>query len=387
VKILATVPLHLMEVQIEIVKAYIYFMCKLAKYNKITFAICQAKKYKQFSECGLIQKMELAGIDVKLLDKTIKEDKSRKQMWLMDNKMIEQELGSDYDLVMFYAFSISSDKQMAFAFNKFYESGELKVTFNSMIGKYKQTYPLYYISKKFGVPTFQFVVDWLEPDLRKIYQSKDVYRFGVYKHKELGVRFMPIYDMYIFRKSDIERKLKKSMDFVFGYTITYVGRKYLHESIQRSIVETDKIKLYARDRYWEPEARDDVIPQDEYFEKIAAAKFSFVLPANDKKEFSIQRFHECISRMCIPLIDSRCVLSNVFGDYPDIVEFWEKNNMILNLDDTTINKALAKLNYDILIKGVLALDSIQKLFNKERYESFLKNFDKNVKNMFTSVSP
>jgi len=380
-KILATIPLHLMDVQIEIVRAYIYFILRLAKYNEITFVICQAKKYKQYEEHGFISRLVAAGVKVLLLDKIISKA-ANKQMWKVDNVKIKRVLGSDYDLVLFYAYSISPTKQMRESFETFYSGEELKVTFNSMLTKYRQTYPFYYISRKYAIPTIQFIVDWLEPNLEEIYAGNcKVGRFGVYKQKELGVKFLPIYDMYIYRKEIAA--VEKDMDFVFGYTITYIGRKYLHDSLYNGIAENSKFKIYANDRFWNG-GRNDVIPQNEYFKEVNRAKFSYVVPANNKKEFSIQRFYECISRRCIPLIDSRCVLDNAFSEQRDILEFWKQNKLIVDLSKTTINKRISKLDYSSLIQSISELDSVKRLEDRERYERFCKNFSKNVKNMFTN---
>lgn len=364
-KILAMCPLVFMDVQIEIHKAFIYTLYTLSRQHEVTLVIDQRKRYREYEKRGWLSDLQKCGVQT-VYTGNILLNKNEHKEYEVDKSFLDK-FGGGYDELFVYAAPMANVPDVKKKIGHYLHTGKCPCTFNSMLSKYNTYLQIFMLQEKYGLQIKHMIVDYREPRLDAIFTN--VITFGCYEDRAHEIYNLFLYENYLFRKGVIDKE--KHHKFVFGYTITYKERKYLSGIISNGIREGRNYALFARDRFWKGVGRDDAIDQIQYYKMIEQAKFSLVVPANNPHEFSMQRFWECLSRKCIPLLLDRNNVENAFYHYKDVLEYYKTHKLFWHPDQGSLNDLTNSLNYDILIDEIYNLSSMKMLTNKKAMQGLL----------------
>jgi hypothetical protein len=95
---------------------------------------------------------------------------------------------------------------------------------------------------------------------------------------------------------------EKPLDFVFGYTsLKNSGRAEYRPYIQRLLktFPSQKRCLFIRD---DEDRIDTLVSKSEYMRVLAQSRYTLLLPAYDKTQFSIYRLLEALAVGCLPIL-------------------------------------------------------------------------------------
>lgn len=192
-----------------------------------------------------------------------------------------------------------------------------------------------------GVKVIKFVVDLNEPDYNESLKLNDVIHIAPHKTKTYSnCRADIAYQNYCYSERDPSKE--RLYDFVFGYAWRDTpSRNKLSEFIEKAVHQDEKHLIFGNDARI---GMKNELPQEEYCSKVAQSKFSLIWEAYNPDNFSIQRFFECVFVGCVPLIYKDCAYKLGLARYPEIIEFYEKNNLLI---DASVN-----LNLNEFIKGI-----------------------------------
>ena len=209
------------------------------------------------------------------------------------------------------------------------------------------------------------VVDYTEADIGKVtgYPMKKFFYYVNDSLKEEG--FHKLHDSELFFCLDYEkfRGVEKTLDFMYGWTVEIPERAYLSDFCFTHIKQTDKVKLFCKDKYYSKYAPITTqLDSDEYYATVAQAKFSLIAPSTTTQNTPLFRIYEDIARSCIPLFMKTVNFRQCFND--DLYEF-AKDNLVYDEDiEPDFNKFLSTLDYDKLLRGLYSLPSICKYLDK-----------------------
>ena len=152
------------------------------------------------------------------------------------------------------------------------------------------------------------------------------------------------------------------MKCVFGYNGgNNERRQALSYMMEEKSVDESGFLWFANDKRRQIK---NTVSQDEYLYLIEDAEFTLIASANDENEISWQRWCESVCRGCIPLVMCDGPLDTMRSEYPDLVEFYERNGLFYNGDET-LNDFVKRFDYDALIDELNALDCVQ-LFREKK---------------------
>lgn len=243
-------------------------------------------------------------------------------------------------------------------FEKLLKNGYIDCNFNSTLNGiriFANTYEI--LNANRNAKIFIIITDPQEYKWKKLFPS--IIEFE--PHQRLNIQSSFFFETYVF-KNAVNLDLTKDYDFVFGYSAQSEYRRHLHDFAEKQLFkhqDDKKFLLFGDDRFITDETKKlHLLKQEDYYDKISHAKFSFISPAYDKDTFSIIRFFECISRQCIPIVWSTCCMTDAFKDYPDFLEFLKANHLIYDQDkDGDFYSYMYSLNYDYLIKELFKCES------------------------------
>lgn len=196
-------------------------------------------------------------------------------------------------------------------------------------------------------PVSEITVDALKPVSYTVYHG--------YTSKEFQFEKLDSYQVGLKERAPRFFFSSDEIDVVFGYSYMTEDRKEEHEKISHVWESIDKKftkRLLLRTN--QKDLQDTSVSKDEYMSLINDARFTFIVPAYEKKAFSGYRFIESVFYDCLPLVFDHCNYKDFFDSYG--VEGYEK--LLINKD--TVNQALSineneRLEILSYLKGKLGL--------------------------------
>ena len=155
------------------------------------------------------------------------------------------------------------------------------------------------------------------------------------------------------------KDIEKTLDFVFYGTAMNPDRQYL-------VDKASKIKKIKRSDVGIITKRDSTyVDQNTYYDKLAHAKFTLIIPSYDKTTFSIIRFLEAVSNHCLPLVLDSVDLTDLKNTFPDIYRI-VKRYLVVDIDH--IQDKINETDYDKIIKKIFNTDSVKKFTDLEYFK-------------------
>lgn len=134
----------------------------------------------------------------------------------------------------------------------------------------------------------------------------------------------------------------KNNDFIFGFASHTRNEGNFREGYAKSLdVVKEKFEklgipyeIYFKGFDGKGNKVEDYLMSDKYHERVAASKFTLVIPAHNNNVFSQNRFFESITLGCVPIIEAKVNTDgNYFHQYPDIKKYYEENNLIIDFEN------------------------------------------------------
>jgi len=228
----------------------------------------------------------------------------------------------------------------------------------------------YHLNVNLDIPITQIVVDPLEPDWTK-FNPKN-HRFMFYESEKLNTKFIPSmhWNMY----NSATKGTIKVFDFVFGMTSIMTTVDLRHQ-IAGELLDMQKVfdnhglkyRIYLKDK-----ARniDNLALEGKYDERIAASKYTLLIPSYAVEEFSTGRFLEALDKSCIPLMHEQVQYKTAMNDMPNIMKIYKKNGLIIKTQD--IIPTIERLNYQDIIEQIQNTPEFKRIYDENFYKDFLK---------------
>ena len=94
------------------------------------------------------------------------------------------------------------------------------------------------VLKKYkGIHMCCTIVDYNEPDIRPVWPDEDIDIVSWYSDAKNNYKKLSIAEYANFK--DGFQDAPKTQEFVFGYALTFKGRRYLSDFVQKNVVESD----------------------------------------------------------------------------------------------------------------------------------------------------
>ena len=201
------------------------------------------------------------------------------------------------------------------------------------------------ITKAFGdrIPLHHIVVDPLEMNWPSLVDKGGTTVFA-YDNQRIGAKYHP-YVQTALKFEQPEKKYK----FSFGFVVSNQERQEIWNSI-KAIKDNDDINILVKNRYDKEDKTDTLVKQGEYDDLIDNSEFTLAVPSHSNIDFSSLRFWEAFSKGCIPLIDNRCAYEQEFKHFPEIMEIYRTNNLIIN--STNLIEVLDSLDYNSILDKI-----------------------------------
>lgn len=207
------------------------------------------------------------------------------------------------------------------------------------------------------------VVDYTEVDIEKCtgYPMKKFFYYTTPELEKEG--FHKIHDSELFFLEGYNDTYEKTLDFMYGWTVEIPERAYLSDFCFSHITQTDKVKLFCKDKYFSKYAPITTqLDSDEYYKVVASAKFSFIAPSTTPQNVPVFRIYEDLSMKTIPIFMKTVQYYKAFEK--DLCEFISKNLIYDEDIEPDFNKFLYSLNYNELWDGLMSCKSLKQCLNK-----------------------
>lgn len=169
------------------------------------------------------------------------------------------------------------------------------------------------LSNKLNIPFYEFCYDPLENSIAQCeYHPNNLTVYHGYAIDGYGMTRLDSLQHYLLTQPPKFFELDKDITFTFGMTVLTEVREAQYENAMKSIASIPSKAVYVRHKYLEI---DTFVERDKYLEKIERSKFTFIVPAYDKMQFSIYRFIESVYYNCLPLLASDCHLADFISSF------------------------------------------------------------------------
>ena len=253
--------------------------------------------------------------------------------------------------------------------NKLLINDKFTVNFLQTYNSYRKLFLLYYLSAVENVTLYQFLYDHFEMDLTKINSNNKIYHPYVSDDRS-NFEFMPFMQYALFYNQD-NNYIDKEYDFIFGVgpgSLEYEKKIQMRKKIFLNILNSDFTNLNYK-MFYKYEDNNNIIKKEEYDEFIKKSKFTYIMPANNLKEFSFPRFYESIAYDCIPFIDINCNWKQVFVEFPEFMKIIENNNLVIDSKDLVIN--LKTINYQRILSEFKNSNDYKKIKDINYYKQYI----------------
>lgn len=182
-------------------------------------------------------------------------------------------------------------------------------------------------SREYKIPFFQYNFEVTGIDLSKI-KGLEPYQYQMfhgYKYRDLdyATTLQHYYVTEENKKMDDffadTTEIKKTSDFAFCYYL-FEKQRQEHRVIatddlkEKILPKFDENKMFFYE-YNKEDPKAKTIPRDDYLNRVAHARFSYIIPSFQKDVFSIDRFVDCIANNCVPLIHPTVYTDDVEKTY------------------------------------------------------------------------
>ena len=169
-----------------------------------------------------------------------------------------------------------------------------------------------------------------------------------------GVVFMPTFEIGLQLYGD-KTKLDKQLDFVFYCTAKTDDRKYILVSRDKlqGIKNSDVVVVGPKENH--------TISEEAYDELLRKSKYTMVIPAYNKDNFSIWRIIEATMNNCLCLCHSMNNMHDLRFTYPDICDIVEENLMVSSVEDIEAAMKQLEPNREKLIQQIKSTESFKKI--------------------------
>lgn len=177
------------------------------------------------------------------------------------------------------------------------------------------------------IEIFQYFIDPLEPYVEEVFPSAKVKKAYLLNRNGLA-KCIPLFEPYIY---NLAKKFPKNKlyDVVFRATCVSPERKPYIKLINDlgAALERDK-SINAHRVACETNAERNVT-QQQYYEELAFANVTYMIPSYCVDTFSWHRFFEAICLDCLPIIICGTNLQDVKDTYPDIYDVIESSDIVV----------------------------------------------------------
>lgn len=219
------------------------------------------------------------------------------------------------------------------------------------------------------------VVDYTEVDIEKCtgYPMKKYFYYVTPELIQEG--FHKLHDSELFFLEGFNDSYEKTLDFMYGWTVEIPERAYLSEFCFSHIEQTDKVKLFCKDKYYSSYAPITTqLDSDEYYKVVASAKFSLIAPSTTPQNVPVFRIYEDLSMKTIPIFMKTVQYHKAFEK--DLCDFITENLVYDETIEPDFNLFLYSLDYDKLWEGLMSCESLKRCLDKEWiYSKILEELD------------
>lgn len=159
--------------------------------------------------------------------------------------------------------------------------------------------------REYRIPLHEFQYDTGEISLSLFHEDyrphADLYA-SYYNHAipEYDIKRLDSLQYYLNTKRNTMFRNEKSVDFSIAYTVLKTsGRESMPEFVNDIAKQYDKSCLFTKNDFT---GENTSIDSDLYNELITKTRFTLILPAYDRKSFSIDRFITSLDSECLPLL-------------------------------------------------------------------------------------
>lgn len=157
---------------------------------------------------------------------------------------------------------------------------------------------------------YHFILDPQEASFEDVCNFKHFEK--LYGMNRDGYKYMPCFEYGVNKEA---KHIEKTVDFVFYCSAVTEDRAYI-ANIKDKLESIDGWDV----RINVPKANIRPLKQNEYYDKLASAKYSLCIPAYNKTAFSMYRFIEAACNDCICFIHKDVCLNDVKNTFPDIYD-------------------------------------------------------------------
>lgn len=172
-------------------------------------------------------------------------------------------------------------------------------------------------SREYHIPFFQHNFEVTGIDFSKIkdLEPYQYVKFHGYQYRNSDY-FTTLQDYYVKNPVDIP---EKTLDFAFCfYTFEKQNQKHrltaTNDLKEKLIPQIDESKMFFYEYIKENKDMKPIL-RDEYFDQLAKARYTYIIPSFQSDVFSIDRFIDAIAYDCLPLIHPLTVTEDVERTY------------------------------------------------------------------------
>lgn len=160
--------------------------------------------------------------------------------------------------------------------------------------------------KVYGIPLHEFQYDTGEIStslFHKDYRSDDNNYASYYNHDVPEYNIQRLDSLQYYLKENNLRfpfTTEKDIDFTFAYTVLKTSNRQDFPQFIDAMAKNFKVsKIYTKNYFT---GVDTSIDSDLYTDLITRTRFTFILPAYDRRSFAIDRFLTSLNSDCLPLL-------------------------------------------------------------------------------------
>lgn len=200
---------------------------------------------------------------------------------------------------------------------------------------------------------------------------EDVCNFNNFKKlygmkRDGGYKYMPCFEYGV---NENAKHIEKKKDFVFYCSAVTEDRAYIVKIKDKlESIEGWDVRINV------PKAKVKPLKQNEYYDKLAEARYSLCIPAYNKTAFSMYRFIEAACNDCLCFIHKDVCLDDAKNTFPDIYNIMVEHLIVDNFKHVRRNIKSVSENdrQDILRKikstkswnKIMELENIRKMWSK-----------------------
>ena len=345
------------EGQSDIHRTFVWFALTLSRQDDVTVFLCADNAQKAYECNGWVETLERNGVRVRCNQLFRLRDYDKETKTFEDAKWDDFDFNEKFDVLILWAGVFCSKAIIGRDFSAEAEDGVYCSYLNDVF-----SHCLLRVVNVLRVNSHRklhVICDFLEFKPQAL-QGYDFEEFAQRRIDWMDYAKTSVFEAYYFSR---RRGDGKSLKCVFGYNGGNGQRRQaLSRLIEEKAVDEKGFVWLANDKRRQIK---NVVSQDEYLDLIEEAEFTLMASANDESEISWQRWCESVCRNCIPLVVCDGPIETMSGEYPELFEFYKKNELFYD-EEETLNDFIKGLDYDALIEELNELKCVQTFRKKKR---------------------